>query len=123
MSHEGSTKLPTLIDSSLLYGDEYYRGNLDNMYSKIDVNVLSSAASRGAVAFHLFTSSGERFPKPQSTIDYLFSVADAPGDSVAEHVPLGALSQRRRTQENSVDYGYDVVETVRFEADYEAEIA
>jgi len=123
LSKDSTTILPALVDSSLIFGDETYRSNLDAMYSKIDVGVLSRAASTGAVAFHLFTSSGERFPRPQSLIDFLFKVSDAKGDQSSDYIPLGALSQRRRTQENSVDYSEKKSETVRFECDYSTEIA
>jgi len=124
MSEDSNNILPTLVDSSLIFGDELYRANLDAMYSKIDVHVLSRAASTGAVAFHLFTSSGERFPKPQSLINFLFKVSDAKGDLSSDYIPLGALSQRRRTQENSVDYtGEKKSETVRFECDYATDVA
>jgi len=120
LSQDSSNSLPELVDSSLVYGDDYYRNNLKLMYSNFDIKVLSKAASTGVVAFHLFTSSGEQVPHPRSTIDYLFKVAGATGDSGTEHIPLGALSQRRQL-ESSVGYD-DVEETVEFEADFDAEV-
>jgi len=114
MLQESEEPLPSLIDSSLVFGDSYYRANLDEMYAKIDISVLLKAASSNAVAFHLFTSSGERFPRPSSVIEYLFKISDLESDSTTQYVPLGALSQRRRTQEtvNSVNYDSTVSTTL-----------
>lgn len=91
-----------LFDSSLVFGDDYYRGHLNAMHDGMNVKVLLEATKRGAIAFHLFTSSGDRTVHKDSLVDFLFKAADAKSEKI--QIPLGELSRKRRFMAGSDTY-------------------
>merc|ERR1719336_3144309 len=86
MSKSSHKNLPSLVDSSRLFGDSKYRSNLKTMYEQFNLSALMNAVESKSIAFHLFTSSGEHLLRPKSFIDFLFQVSTGDDDS-PQYIP------------------------------------